>query len=444
MELLSSDKIKDRNDGLAQIRPFLNNKRNFTYLQADPDHKWNNTFQTLYELVRTEQNTVHRGGKSGSAAPATSVKRLEDAAGTVRFLVEKLCEKLPKKTAKGLFKHLSQMICVVGGKLPTYALTYLRTLRVLLSFQPHLDHMDERQWSDIVSLCFSAALGDPIKIGQEFTDKELMDLDDDGEVGRLGGRNKDKIGPALRTGLDDVKESIIRRTATQEDIELLSCIEAAFRCTAAPLITLALPILIKFLRFFKQFESETTAHLPALSALNRTFAALELNNLSLMRQYGPLFWPHIISLWSTKNTAQLKEQVIIAIQYLLPFVAPPGKSTVLIENNVKFLFSTIMEEPVIRWRTEELSIDSLRLGLAKATPASASRTIKPFDFATFRYGNGFTPLQAMAWGMLELGSNTLAKVYLFSENVKIAEVQGDVPEGSSKKRRKVSLLVCPF
>lgn len=438
LDLLGSDKIKERTDGLAEVRKFLASTRNVEYLNSDPKHSWTTSLQVFYELVRNEQNTVHRGGRGGAPPPATSVKRLDEAAGAVRLVVDKVHERFKKKAAKGLFKHLSQMICVSGGKLPTYALTYLRTLRIMLNYLPHLEHIEQRSWTDIVSLCFAAALGDPIKIGQEFMDEQLMDLDDDDHDGRIGGKNGERVGPALREGVEDGNVSRSRRTATQEDIELLSCIDAAFKCTAAPLLKCADVILVKFLRFFKQFEIETTAHLPALSALNRTFAALELNNQAVMMEFGPQLWPHIIALWTTKNTAFLKEQVIIALKYLLPFVAPRDLATPSIEFNVNTLFSVILEEPSIRWRTDELSIDCLRLGMESEQSSSSSS--RAFTMATIRCGHSFSGVQVMAWGMLELGADVLARLYTLSQNVKATnEDQDDAIQGSSKKKRTVSL-----
>ncbi|KAK4700270.1 serine-protein kinase ATM, partial [Phenoliferia sp. Uapishka_3] len=423
IELVGSTKIKERSDGVSRFRAFLSVTRNFNRINREQSHSWLTTLQALFHLVITERNI------SVSKPTAAVEKRLEEATNLVRWTVEKVHVELSRKAIKAVLKHLIQM-AAYGGKLQSFALTYLKCLRALLQYAPHLEHLDIPTWTDIVSLCFAGTLGDNIKVGKEFADDEAMELDDD----FVGVR-----GSLRHTDEDDV-DSATRRTATQEDIELVGCIEAAFRSKSAPFHTYSKIIFIKFSRFFRQFPHETTAHLPALTALNRAFAELDLNDQKTMREVGTQLWPHILGLWASKNTG-LKEQVVMALKYLLPFISHLHTNDAiltLIEAKIQPLLDAVMSEPIMRWREGyELDVDNLRLGLDEGKMSTRTTVSQPFSYSTMRHGHEFSAKHAVAWAVLELGAESLAKLHMLSEAARSGRTPEvpQTPEGSNRNKR---------
>lgn len=428
LELLESPRITTRNEGILRFRAFLSVTRHLKALNAERSHSWLKTLQSLFHLVITERNI-------SVAKPTSTVeKRLEDATSLVKWTVERVSADLSRKAVKATIAHLTQM-AGHGGRLQSYALTYLKTLRSVLQYGPHLEHLEPDMWTEIVSLCFSAVLGDKIKVGAEFMDDHAMEVDDSDDEERPRG--------SLRlTEEDDRQPTSKRRTATQTDIELLQCVETAFRSKSAPFLFYSTVIFRKFLRFFRHFPNETTAHLPALTALNRAFAELDLNDQATMSTTGASLWAPILALWGTKN-ASLKEQVVMSLKYLLPFVAPRSSNqpiALVVADKIQPLFDAVLSEPTIRWREGfELNIDNLRLGLE---PQEDGARPQPFSTPTFRFGNDFEGKHAVAWNVLELGADSLAKLYAVSE---LGHQLGAVvsppptPEGSNtrNKRRKV-------
>ncbi|GAA6019897.1 hypothetical protein JCM11491_004857 [Sporobolomyces phaffii] len=421
-ELLESDKIKQRAEGISRCREFLSVKRNFKALNENRNHSWLETLQTLFHIVIIERNA------SVSKKTAATDKRLDEAAQMVRWLAEKIHRHLSRKVVKALINHLTQMVAV-NGKLQSFTLTYAKALRVVLSYPPHLEHLDERQWTDITMLCFSAVLGDKVKIGQDFADSEAMDLDDD--EARPGG--------ALRAGSDDefAVPAIKKLTAGGLEIELMGCLEVVFRSNSSPFVTYAQAIFLKFLRFFRLYPTETTAHLAALVALNRALSELDLNDQRSMRRLGSLLWPQILALWPTKN-AGLKEQVIISLRYLFPFVIPhrhPHRSTnePSVTARAKGLYDAVLTEPTIRWR-DAYSLDLDHLGLGLAQDEDGPR--EAFAAKTFRIGNGFEEKDAIAWTVAELGADALARIHEVTEVSDRGHEDG-LSENARGKRRKV-------
>ncbi|GAA5821356.1 hypothetical protein JCM3770_006348 [Rhodotorula araucariae] len=431
---LESDKIKERTEGVSRCRDFLASKRNFNAVTNSRSHSWLSTLQLLFSIVIKERNAAQQKHS------AATDKRLDDAAQLVRTVVEKVHRIVSRKTAKAIVAHLTQMTAV-QGKLQSYALTYMKALRTVLAYPPHVEHLDERQWTDIVMLCFSAVLGDKIKIGQDFVDEAAMDIDED-----------ERLGGALRAGLDEemAHPSATRRTANPTEIELVGVIEVAFRSKSSPFLTYAQAIFRKFLRFFRLFPAETTAHLSALTALNRAFADVDLNDQRSMRRIGPHLWKHVLALWATKSPS-LKEQVVMALRYLFPFVVPPplragaGSSSrggaglagdLAAIARAKELYAAVLSEPGIRWREAyALDLDALRLGLP---PARGERDGRAYHAQTVCLGRGFDDKHAVAWGVVELGADALARIYevedAASEDREVAALLTPTQRG---KRRKV-------
>ncbi|GAA6036820.1 hypothetical protein JCM8097_003494, partial [Rhodosporidiobolus ruineniae] len=450
LDKLQSDKMKERTEGVARCRDFLASKRSFAALDQDRNHSWLETLQTLFHVVITERN-AHANKKT-----APNEKRLDDAALLVRYCAEKVHPLLGRKQAKALVNHLTQMIAIQGTLQP-YALTYLKTLRSVLSFPPHLEHLDERQWTDIVMLCFSAVLGDKIRIGQDFADDVAMDIDSDSDDERPRARG------ALRADSDDERAHLLaatgstssarkartqKRTATPVEIELLHVVEVLFRSQSAPFLLYAQSIFRKFLRFFRLFPDETSAHYPALVALNRAFAELDLNDQRSMRRLGPRLWTPVLALWGTKN-AGTKEQVLVALRYLFPFVVPPpqlgggggGGGEEEATRRAKELYAAVLTEPTIRWREAyALDLDCLRLGLPSLSPSSSSSAgaEKAFHAQTFRLAAGFDDKHAVAWATVELGARALARVYEVGESLGGEEEREGVMSPTQRvKRRRI-------
>ncbi|GAA5832573.1 hypothetical protein JCM11251_001373 [Rhodosporidiobolus azoricus] len=479
LDKLQSEKIKERGEGVARCRDFLASKRNFLALSQDRHHSWLETLQLLFHVVILERNAF------AAKRTAATEKRLDEAASLVRFVAEKVYPTLGKKPAKSLINHLTQMLAI-GGKLQPFALTYLKALRAVLSHPPHVEHLDERQWTDVVSLCFSAVLGDKIKIGQDFADDVAMDIDSDAEgeipgalqvgaedVDELEEYDEDELpdpfaatpstktgskrkAPSARTPAPSTSHSTKRlsstpkpaytpkRTANPTEIELLNLLEVAFRARHSPFLTYALALFRKFLRFFRLFPSETSAHLPALTALNRALSELDLNDQRSMRKLGPHFWTPIIELWATKNGA-LKEQVVIALRYLFPFVVPTKAVGIgsgaqeVAASRAKELFETVLTEPTIRWREPyELDLDHLRLGtLPPIVPSTSSASgDKAFHASTFRLGAGFDDKHAVAWCTLELGAASLARCWDAGIEAVETRMEGMLSPTQRGKRRK--------
>ncbi|GAA5884178.1 hypothetical protein JCM3774_005407 [Rhodotorula dairenensis] len=377
---LELDKTKARSEGVTRCRAVLSSNRNLHGLDQDPRHTWIQALQTMFSVVIKERNTLVQ------KKSAATEKRLEEATQMVRVGRRQAHKIVPRKAAKAIIADLTQLT-TVAGKLQPLALTYVKALRAVLSYSPHLWHLDERAWTDIAMLCFSAVIRDKIRIGQDFVDDTVLDIDEDGvgptmtrDERRRRSRDADEDGTDRDRGRDRMHGPIFR----------------------------------KFLRFFRLVPGETRAILSAVTAPNRAFAEVDLNDQQSMKQIGRHVWPHVLALWATTN-ASLKEQLVVALRYLFPFVVPvhahaKHESERAVLAWAKELYDAVLTEPTILWREAfDVDIDHRKLG---HRPADESTTA-PYHAVTFRIGIGadFDERDAIACSVVELGADALARIY---------------------------------
>ncbi|KAK4049560.1 Serine/threonine-protein kinase tel1 [Microbotryomycetes sp. JL201] len=424
LETIESGKARERSQAIEDFRPTLASSHNLARLNADPKNDWTVTLQTLFGVVINERND------NAKKSTAAARKRLEDVTSLVGWTIMRIHTFLTGKGVKSTVNHLAQVLASDGAQ-AQYALTYLRALRCVLEYAPHVNHLQEKLWIEVVAVSFGIVLGDKIRIGQEFADDEAMELGDDG--------NQLRRHPFRVVDEDDViNTSGHRRTSTPVEAEAMRVLEAAFRSKSAPFLAFSRVILAKFARFLRQFGSDTTAHSPALTALNLALADLVYNEHDAVRKFGTRLWPSVLALCSTKS-APLKEQVLITLRYLLPAITADDRSDgIFVGSRTKTLLDTVLTEPTLRWRDAySLDIEHLRFGVF-----DGSFSGQPFTVETFQLGPGFSDRDAAAWVTLELGADSLADIHDASDAPVNSEILS--PASARNKRRKLESPLSNF
>ena len=417
-----ASQAKDRTQGLDDARLFLTVERNLEWINQEPK-RWLKLLQAVFQIVVDDQKAYVK-----KPMPA-GLKRLKDSAQVVRVIIEKASSDIPKKAFRAVFDHIVSIVVVRGELFEPVALEYLKSLRTVLAYQPHLDHLEPKQWTHAVSLAFSVTLGDPIR-SYDITDDKFDD-DEDTEMTESAtatqSRKRKAAGPLLKVAAD---ESSYRtgspanfRSAGQDVIELMGCVEVLFSASSAPLMEYGEALLSKFTRFFRTFPNETSAHLPAVIALNRLVQELYYNSKALLATACVHIWPIILAIWPTKNST-LKEQIVLLASALLPFlIHREGPSqTPLVQS----LYELCLSEAESRWGIETLEIDHLVMG----TNLNASAV---FQHCVFAAGHGFTASHALSWQLLELGALCLR--HLDDVAKSLNPDHPPTPASKGKKRR---------
>ncbi|QRW17270.1 hypothetical protein RhiXN_05272 [Rhizoctonia solani] len=122
---------------------------------------WLYLFQKVFPLVLDEKDKYIKssGEKMSRRTGTDTAARLEKAAGFVRWLTERSVPNLNRRVIKPLISHLTQMLVHNGNVFLPVALSYVKALRTIAEFRPHMDHLDIDTWSHLMAISFAAVLG---------------------------------------------------------------------------------------------------------------------------------------------------------------------------------------------------------------------------------------------------------------------------------------------
>lgn len=405
ISLLKSDKTKDRQQGITSLREVFGRPQVIERLDEKGDGRaWLVVFQALFNTVISEREVAVKSGASAAAAE----RRLKDAASAVRWLTEKSVQQWTMKVGKALVKHILQAMVHGSRLLVPLALDYIKALRVVCAYAPHLEHLvaDERQWLNILSLGFAILLDDDLKRDLEDEDFDLSEA----EVNSAPSTDEELTSRKRKkrdTRLKNPYKAGQQRTASPEQIEMIALIATLLQLSGANIVSSRYPrlpsaICKRLVRFFRHYPMETSAHLDAIGAIQAVLGHLALNARDEMIAFSANLWNHLLQLWSTKSKP-LRERILVVLKALLPFVIHPDSPLDRADALGKLL-RVLRADHEVRWGFEELSLDSMRLEVSLNSRQDA------FVANTFRSGFNFSASQATAWVVLELTSDATKEV----------------------------------
>lgn len=453
--LVRSDKIKDRSQGLDILQELFASKKALEYAAPKYDDRGKlaetplyEVFQAVFNAVVLERSVAIKAGTGGSAAE----RRLAQASRTLRFVVERTAPLLDKSTLKTVLVHLQQTLVVRGQLYEPLAVDYIKALKAIFSYRPHREHLQTKYWFQPVSICFAAILGltvrktsdwdsePPFRSEGDEDDEDELDEDDDDRR----PRKKARLTRPTQSGFSSShapttpaaglrRTTVARATMTPALRELATLLELLFKCQDAPILRYPDIILSFFVRFFEAFTNETTAHVDIVRTLHRIVVELELNARASLVKVVPQIWVDLVPLWSSKNEA-LREEVVVILTYLLPFLHGSGKirssqATSGVEDALRALFDSVVAPP----RDVDDLLPLSNILLLSLNSAQRTKMAHVFKTTTFRAGPWFNAVNARAWVVYQLGADVFTKLYELSEQ--------DMTRGVSKaKRAKVCTL----
>lgn len=450
IHLLKSEKIKERQEGLAAIRTTFARDSAVHRLDPPKDPKdgdeqkkkhispWLVVFQALFTAVLSEKAAVTKPAKStksksASGSSTAAARRLGESAATVRWLIERVVRRLNSKLVKPLLAHLIQTLVHNGELLAPVALDYIKALRCIVGYSGHLDHLEDSRWVDMVERAFNVVLGDPIRAslqdsdemdeeggrdGTDFSSDEGM-LDEDEDEPTTSTARKRRHREPSETPRSTPRPTATNTAVSLEQIEMMSLLVTLLSSPAAPFLSpdywyLPHAILTRFSRFLDTHPSATSSSLypPFLQALSATLNHLALNKRSEVEAFAHESWNGLVALWGTKNRG-MKADLVGVLRILFPyFTSTPIPSTPSVSSDFAWadgiakLWQRLDGEAQNRWGIDGLDLDKLRLTCRSPKDEGA------FALGTFRAGFGFDEGQALAWAILELQAACAEKVSL--------------------------------
>lgn len=445
---VKSEKIKERQEGLAAIRDLFERDSAVLKLDTTGDGRvWLAVFQALFAAVANEKAayTKKEGSKKTTGTTTAAIRRLSEAASVVRWLTERTVQRMNRKVYKALLSHLKQTMVYRGELFAPVALDYIKALRCIVNFTPHLDHLEENEWLDMVQLSFNIILGDPIRKSLEdgeedddekgdagssdFNDTDLYEedeLDIASPSTQSRKRRRVESTPTPRQPSSKLKPTRSTQPVTLERIEFTSLLATLLQASSAPLLSpnhpyLPAAIISRLQRFIQSHAEDSSLHQDFLIALSATLSHLSLNRRSLVSKFAWSVWESLVSLWTTKDRS-LKEGLVAILRVLFPFVSvsqtgpSSGDHAILPQeihgDGLGKLWHLLDGEAESRWGVDSLSLDSLRLQLVLDDENDTDIEGNAFVARTFRSCWHFDAGQALAWAILELQADCAEKVSL--------------------------------
>lgn len=401
VRLISSDKAKERSEGLELYKDIFQDVHTLqTLTESDDDgNRWLRTMQALFTCVLNDKYACLKKGLA-DAAPIT-LRRLKESAQMVQWTVEKAYTYYPQAVFIAVFNHLTQSLDDRGRLFEPLAIDYLKGLHTLLAYQPHMDHLDINSWKYATACCFNILLNETMT--QVLDDCSLCDLFAEEE---------------------EIISETSQRPSRLLDAEVTSCLQLLVTAPNAPLVgssRLGVHVLQRYAKFLVNYPSDSTAHLPALQGLNHVLSELEVNESEFLRRFAEQAWSSLLGLWSTKSR-QLKEQVLITLHILLPFLSCKTEYT----TELVSLQGKLLNEPDQRFALHPLSFASLEL--------CSSLRQDAFQYRSLRAGHNISLGDAQSWATLELAAD--CTMVLFQNGTEIALSEPEVQARPSKRQRQ--------
>ena len=441
---LKSTKAKERQEGLTSIQEVFSQDRVVDNLSnSDGPKAWLSVFRALYRCVAEEKEAALKKSTSKSSnVSATAFRRLEQAAGVVRWLTERTVYLLNKEVIKELFMHLTQTIVYRGALFTPVALDYIHAMRCLANYKSHLEHMTDDTWVKIVEMGFNVILDDPIQdrfaeeeaeeatandVDSDMYMDETLDVPDDDDLpvtvtpGSKKRPRRDQSAPpsAKLPKPDRFKSGQKVLAPSREQLVFAPLLSTLIGSSAAPFLSPDFPnlssgILLRLQRFLTRFPTDSSLLHSFLAILLSTLRHLSLNRRNEVQNYAHSSWDGLLSLWGQKDKS-MKESLTAVLRVLFPFLIAPSN----MERAPSFdcadalgrLWQLLDGEAESRWGADRLTLDALRFELLDSTDlGSYNSADRAFVAQTFRAGWNFTVGQALSWAILELKADCAGEV----------------------------------
>lgn len=382
------------------------------------DKACHKVFEALFRFVSVEKPAYNRT----KSTKATSASRLSTSASVLRIAVEVSLRNLRTKSVHAVLHHIIQSIPVPGeGLWEPLAGDYIKCLRTLLQYPPHVEHLGDGEWQDALDFCLQS----------------LCAIENEG--------NELSIRTSHRSSSEALESSSsrltpIRRTSNQVPKlgqsdgkgnkgiveEIVVCIQLLTASSNAPVHGTSERILNRLTDCLISFPQAGGAHQAAFSTINTVIGKVLCDQSDIIREFMLDIIPVIRRLWHTKLTA-LKDEMLITIMRCMDVLVETARTTPSesLAELIEGLLDTIHLDYLRKTEKEVLQIDDLIFHSDSST-RSDSRWFGP-RLGSYKSEHNWTVL----W--------TIARLLVLSDDINVHFTRS-VDDAPSKRQRSLSKM----
>ncbi|KAL4778275.1 hypothetical protein BJX76DRAFT_362890 [Aspergillus varians] len=342
--LLSSEKVKDRTDGLADLKHILQQNKRNSKLQSMSDKACHKIFESLFRLISTEKSLYNRASSKGAAS-----SRLSACGPVVRIAVDALLRNLRTKSVRAVLDHITDVLVSTGSPLfELLSVDYTKCLSTILHYPPHVEHLGVEEWENVMHFCLRIIDVSDAEDSQRHTwSPHSSTLDD--YLGASGGQST----PSLT-----FREKPKGPTGAVE--EALLCIRILSGAPNAPIQENAESILLGLVKYVGSSSLAGSGHQTAFSAINTVVMRTVFDNSGLTRNTLLDLVPAIRHHWTTKLIG-LRDELLVTAVFLVTILTDEARRepTEILTNTIDGLINTLQREYFRRSDKDILQVDEL-------------------------------------------------------------------------------------
>lgn len=319
-----------------------------------------------------------------------------------------------------LVDHITQTLPEAGeGYCEPLSLDYVKCLRCILEYPPHVEHLGREEWQDLVEFCLHG-------IG-------LIDNDEDSQSSHQNGSRLYSNSMSTTSGRSTPIRISQRPNGSRSRAGIRSSAEELVICLGLLLATANAPILDKpdrLLNRVAEFLSVTPAgcnsHQAAFGALNSVLSRIVTDRMGLAQSFMFSIVPIIQRLWSTKPSL-LRDEMLITLMLGRPALQNSRQPTDLDihVSSLENLLDLLQNDYARRPERDLLQIDDIRLSL--------SSNQSPMGFKNLGPRLGLSRSE-QNWTLV----STIANLSMILDSLHSPREPTDQPDEGRNKRRRLA------
>ncbi|KKK13811.1 hypothetical protein ARAM_005379 [Aspergillus rambellii] len=348
--LLSSEKLKDRSDGLADLKHILHqNKRNSKLLSLN-DKACHKIFESLFRFITVEKSGYNRANSKSAAAAS----RLSACVSVLRAAVDAFLRNIRFKSIRAIIDHITDTLINPNDHLfEILSVDYTKCLSTILRHPPHVEHLGVEEWEKVMSFCLRI-----INISH----------DDDSQQSPYSSRWStvdDSLGPSgtpftLSRATPTLAFREKAKGLTSAVGEALLCIKALSEVPNAPFKENAANILRSLTQMVGSSAIAGGGHQAAFNSINTILMRIFFDNSDLARATLLDLIPIIRQHWHTKLIGLRDELLVTATLCVLALTdASRRDPSVPLARAVDELVDALHSEYIKRPEKDTLQVDEL-------------------------------------------------------------------------------------
>lgn len=394
------------------------------------DKGYHRIFEALFRLATSEKSVYVKASKTTTKNQSGS--RLSSCATVVRLAVEVGVRKLRPKTVKAVVDHITQTLPTVNeGYCEPLCLDYLKSLRTVLEFQAHVEHMPKEEWHDLIDFC-----NEGITLSQSSAGNDSSTTHSTQNV--LSGTGGSSVQIAASTGSrrESGAQEFAHGRGKNNVEELVFCLCQLTSSPNAPILEKAQSMMVTLMNLLHSSANAGRSHQAAFATMNRILARITTNDISLTQDIVEGIVPLIRRLWPTKSMP-LKDEMLITLFHLRPYISTISVSedAESFRAELEGLLQSMQSEYSKRAERDQLQLDELRF----LSRSGARYKPVPLSIAGVHLRMGSTKSE-QSWAIPQTLGFLLSAVGTYAATRTKHDTTGDVEDSRRKRRRMVQPL----